>query len=298
MAGNVPAMLRAGGLHGDEALRRLAQFSDDRRPEVVATVIRGLASIRPALVTPSLENAWALYVRRSLGPALDRIGPSPAAGESPRTTLLRPELMTMLADDGRDPEVLSRAETLTDAYLTDPGALDPSLVEATLQIAALRGDSARFETFRRRFESARIPADRARFLTALTWFRDPAVQARMLDFAISGSLRPQELGTVFRGVAAQPENEGVLYAWVKRDWTRVTAPLPVYARSALALTASGCSRERLAEARTFFLDPAHTSPGMAHQLDRAADIVNDCATLREREGQAVEHWLTELAGMK
>ena len=298
MAGNVPAMIKAGWLHGDEALRRLAQFSDDRDPQVVGTVIEGLNALRLPLVTPSLENAWALYLRRSLGPALDRIGPSPVPGESPRTTLLRPDLMKILGSSGRDPSVLSRAETMTDAYLGDPTALDPSLIEATLELAALRGDSTRFQTYRRRFETATVPADRARFLDAMTWFRDPATMRGLFDYALSGALRPQELGTVFRYVAAQPENDGVLYEWVKRDWARLTKTMPRYVHSSLPLTATGCSRERLADARTFFLDPARKQPGMEHALDKVADAVNDCASLREREGPAVEHWLTELAGVK
>ncbi len=132
----------------------------------------------------------------------------------------------------------------------------------------------------------------------MTWFRDPATMHALFDYALSGALRPQELGTIFRFVAAQPENEGVLYDWVKRDWARITATMPRYVHSSLPLTATGCSRERLADARAFFLDPARKQPGMEHALDKVADAVNDCASLREREGPTVEHWLTELAGVK
>jgi hypothetical protein len=51
--------------------------------------------------------------------------------------------------------------------------------------------------------------------------------------------------------------------------------------------AGGCSEERLARAKAFFAQPAHTAPGSDAQMTKVSESVQDCARLRAREGAAV-----------
>ncbi|MBI1950386.1 MAG: hypothetical protein HYS34_03370 [Acidobacteria bacterium] len=55
----------------------------------------------------------------------------------------------------------------------------------------------------------------------------------------------------------------------------------------------GCSTGPLEEERAFFSSPGHDAPGVSVELARLADEVNDCASLRRREQQAVAAFLRQ-----
>src|SRR5439155_12000729 len=131
--------------------------------------------VRPALVPPALANAYAGYVRRTLGPAWKRIGDTPAPGEAPAVTSVRAELMRALADAGRDREVLAVATERARRSLTDPAAVPPSLAPAVTNLSAIEGDGALWDAYRTRYEAAKTPSERQRFLAALGYFRDSAL---------------------------------------------------------------------------------------------------------------------------
>ena len=80
--GNASALLDAGGVRGDEYLELLLPFARDPEPEVVSAVVGALGKVKGAFVTAELEGTFAGYVRRLLGPALERIGKDRRADET------------------------------------------------------------------------------------------------------------------------------------------------------------------------------------------------------------------------
>ena len=293
---DIAAQLDAGLLHGDEALRLFALFGGDPEPEVVASLLDALEGLRRPLVGHENEKAFAFYVRRTLGGALDRIGPSRAGGEPSTVTGLRARLTRWLAEYGRDPNVLSRAQTLADGYLQDPASVDASLASVALDLAAQHGDSMLFERLRQGFETSQVPAERQRYLQALASFRDTALVARSLAYALSGPLRPQEIGAMLRAAGGNEKIHDLVFRWVMDNFDAIAGRMPPYARDYLVYAAGGCSVERLQRGRAFFGDPKRTTPGMAYALTRVADWVSACVGLRERESAAAGRYLAEIAG--
>ena len=296
--GNLAALLDAGAVHGDEFLQVLNHFAEDRDPDVVAAVAGGLFQVKFAFVTPELSDRFASYVRKTLGPALARVGVEPRPGEPPSITSLRPTLLGWLGDDGRDPTVLAWARKAATAYLADPSTLDPSLVEAMLRLAAIQSDAALYDTCRARFESTRSPIDRSRYLTALSFFRDSALVERTLRYALEGPLRPQELRTATFGIASYPPYQDRLYAWVEKNYAKIASRIPPEQVAFMPFYASGCSAQRLEAARVFFSQPEHSAMGTEKTLAKVTDQVGDCIGLREREGAAVADYLLEFAAQR
>src|SRR5207247_289494 len=164
-----------------------------------------LKKIKRAFVTPELEGTFAGYVRRLLGPALERIGMDRRADEPESASLLRPQLLLWLGRDGGDPAVLAQAAKVTAAYLADPASVDPGVVGVALQLRALSGDRALFDEFKRRLEAATVPADRERFLAAGGFFAEgphtaPGIEKEMAKVAEAvkdcAALRSREGGAV------------------------------------------------------------------------------------------------------
>ncbi|HEX2254908.1 MAG TPA: M1 family metallopeptidase, partial [Thermoanaerobaculia bacterium] len=294
--GNAGALLDAGALGGDEYLRLLSAFAGDPRPEVADTLVAGLAKVRDAFVPADLEEPFAAYVRRTLRPALDRIGLERRAGEPESATLLRPTLLAWLGDEGRDPEVREHARRLARLYLEDPARVDPALGGTVLELAAIDGDLALFEAYRQRFEQSKVPLERDRYLDALGAFGSPEVQERALAYALEGPLRAMEVLSIPLGVAGRSDDGERAFAWITGHYRELAERIPSEFVGFMPMLASGCSERRLEQARAFFGDPERAVDGTARSLLRVGEQVEQCVALRQREGEAVAAYLRSAGG--
>jgi alanyl aminopeptidase len=292
---NLSALLNAGEIHADAYLAALGAFSDDPEPEVIQAIADALERVRNVFVDDAMRAAYAAYVRRTLGPALDRIGAEPRAGEPENVPPLRAQLLVALADDGADEALLGRMEALAREYLADPASVPADLRDPVVTLGALRGDSTRFEAYRQRFESATAPADRARYLGALARFRDPALLDRALRYSLEGPLRPQELFTVPFGATDTEARRDRVFRHFTENYDAIMSRVPPPYRGTLPRIADGCSAERLEAARRFFAEPAHQGSGWERQFAKTAESVNDCVGLRARELETVKRYFGGLS---
>ena len=294
LLGNTRALMSAGRLSGDATIGVLESFASDPDPEVLREVVDGIAQLRQTFFSESESPEFAAFVRRTLSPVLARIGASPKAGESPATARLRPELLEALADEGKDETALAAMEKLARAYLGDRTSVDPSLVHAAIDVAAIRGNAELFDTYTARFESATIPAERSLFLRALGNFRDPALVDRALGYILKGPLRPQELEAIPRVMGSVPTSRAAMWAWVTAHYEPLAARIPSDYMIYFPWFAAGCSADRLVSARAFFADPKHAPPGTETELKRMSESVNDCVALDAREGPSVRRSITTI----
>jgi aminopeptidase N len=290
--GNSEALLHAGRLAGAAYVKVLESFASDPDPQVALSVLGGLGTIRETFFAGSRDAEFAPYVRRTLTPMLERFGAEKRAGEAEPVTSLRPRLLATLGDAGRDEAVLAQMERLAAAYLADPSSVDPSLADTAIGLSAIRGDAALFDLYRARFEAARVPAERRRFLSALGNFRDPALSARALDYVFTGPLRPQEMLAIPRTQAAVPEAQARTLAWITSHYDQLAAKIPAEFMVFMPHFANGCSIAEVDTAKRFFTDPAHAPPGTSKELARVEESVGDCVSLDAREGASVRRYTT------
>ena len=295
LIGNLSALLAAGKLSGDGYLELLGELAGDGDPTVVNTLARALGAVKMAFVPEELEEPFAAYVRRTLGPALARFGLERADGEPEAVSLVRPVLWAWLGREGRDPAVLAAAARLARAELTGDGlpAVDPSLAGVALELAAVGGGRELFDEYKKRFESAGSPTERARFLDALGAFDSPELRRAAYDYALAGPLRPNEIFDVGRAMSNDAAGRDLGFRWLTESWDELMGRVPPVFASFMPFFASGCSAERLAEARAFFAQPEHRGPATGKQLAQVAEQVEDCVRLRAREGEAVARFLQD-----
>ena len=298
MIQNATALLDAGEIHGDKYVHLLAAFSGEENPAVLSVLIGPMARIRNTFVEPGTEEAFAMTLRRVLGPAFRRYGIDRVPGEAEAISLVRPQLLRWLANEGKDEAALSRAEQMARSYLRDRTSVDPSLVGPVLRLAALRGDEALFEEYRKRFESTTVPTEREPLLDALGSFREPALRDRALRYALTGPLRPHELFWIPRAMSEDPRHLDQVWAWWQANYDAVASRMPPEYAVYIPYAVGGCSEERVRQGEAFFADPKHSPPGTLKELARVAEAVRDCVGLRAREGEAVARALTELAQAK
>ena len=205
--------------------------------------------------------------------------------------------MLWLGAYGHDAGVVAGARTRAAAWMRDPAAVHPSLVESSLRLAALDGDSARFGQYQRRFEHARTPVERARLLNALGSFRDSTLVERALDYSLSDAVRPNEMYSIWMAVNQMDENRERSYRWMTRRYDALAKRLPPYAQPFLIRFAAGCSPERLESAKAFFT-PERRGPGFDVELARVEDELRQCSTLRQHQHNTLANYLETLSAPK
>ena len=295
LIGNVSALLSAGSLQGDQYLEVLGKLADDPDPQVIRSLLGALGTVKMAFVPAELEASFADYLRRTLRPALKRFGLEQLPGEAEAVSLVRPNLYTWLGREGRDESVLEAARSLARSYMKDPAGADPALAGVALRLAAIGGDADLFEDYKRRFEAARTPADRQRYLSALGAFDSLELRQATLVYALEGPLRPNEIFTPFNSIGNDAAGRDFMYRWMTDKYEQITSRLPPMFAGFMPFAASGCSAERLEQAEEFFAQPEHQGPGTGKQLAKVAEQVRDCVALREREGEAVTRYLKQSA---
>ena len=297
---NLTAELRGGALHGDRYLGLMGTLANDPSPEVTRAAVEALSETRVPLSTPRAEPSFATFLRSTFGPAVARFGMAPKPREDVSVALMRPALLRLLADAGRDSRVVAYAESLGRAYRRDPASVPASLVELGLVAGAMRGDRALFDEYRRRFETTQVPIERPLYLAGLGTFRDPELRKAALDYALSGPLRPHEtlmiptamavntLGPEYRGGLIYPDD---VAKWMTDHFAELSSKMPPNFASRIMALGGGCSQSRLSAMRAFFGAPSHRIQGGEATLRRLADAIQECSNLHTRESGRVERWL-------
>ncbi len=288
--GNLEGLLGAGAISGPDWLETVRGFGVDPDPLVLDAFVDALGAPSPPLGEGANRGPWKAFLRAALAPVAARIGTRPAPGEDPRVTDLRPRVLTLLGAEAGDRAAIAVGEEMARAWLADRSSLDPSLAPAALALAAREGGRDLFETYRRRFEAATTPAERSLFLSALGAFRDPALVEAALDYALTGPLRATEINRIPGTISRDVEWRERVFRWALEHHDAIVARIPAEMASLQPYYAGGCSRERLAEAKRFFEDPAHQAPGTRSSLAKVAAEVEECATVRDREAAGAAAW--------
>ncbi len=167
-----------------------------------------------------------------------------------------------------------------------------------LALSAIRGDAALFAEYKKRFEAATVPTDRAPLLGALGNFRDPKLREEALAYTLAGPLRPNEIFDIPQSMGSTIGQEKQVFEWVTQNYDAIMKKLPPVYAVYLPYMGSSCEKDQLEKTRVFYSAPEHTAPGMEPELARVLEAGNDCIGLRSREGKAVESYLTQLGQAK
>jgi alanyl aminopeptidase len=294
--GNLSALLDAGIVRGRDFMSTLGRFSDDPDPLVLGALLDSLEKIRETFFAAEDDESFARYVRSTLAPALARFGRARVEGEDPAVSSLRPAIIEWLGRYGKDVAILDYADGLARAFRDDPASIDPSLAGVALTLSARRGDRALFDDSTKRFEAARVPADRERYLAAIGSFTRPELIEAALEYALRGPLRPQEVLRIPRRIASDPARRDRVWEWTTRNYTTLMSRMPPLYAHSLAWFAGGCSPTLLDRARAFFSEPDHSPPGNDQELAKVADEVMDCVSLKTREEAAVTRFFDQWGG--
>ncbi|HEX4006721.1 MAG TPA: M1 family metallopeptidase [Acidobacteriaceae bacterium] len=292
LLGDVWAGVRSNHDAVGDYLKLAAAVSDDTSAAVMEAATGPLATIDNRIAsTPQEHQALAAWVVRTFKPAYTRLG-APTAKDTPDKQELRATLFGLLGGIGQDPEVIADAKKITAAYLSNPAAVDGSEAQAAAAIAAENGDAAFFDQLQQVSETANNPQIQEYALRLLSLFRDPALQKRSLEYAVSSKVRNQDAAYQLLLPMGQNATRAIAWEFLQQNWDKVMAQMTT-ATGPYVIVAAGtfCSEEKKQEAMNFFA--AHPIPSSDRSLARMEDSIDDCVELRANQGPKLEAWMAE-----
>jgi len=292
LLGDTWALMQAGKSTVAAYLDLVAAIDNDSSPEVIDSVRASLNAIDSQIVsTPEERKQLSAWVRVHFAPRYKKIG-SPQPGEAPSQRELRAELLLLAAGLGDDQESISEARTITEHSLADPSSVENTLAGTALGIAARNGDGALFNQLQKASTTAPNPQSRAEALHALALFRDPALEKRALDYAVSGQVRNQDAAGFLASEIRGRDTRNLAWQYVQDNWDKVTAQLTEFGGAYIVgATGSFCSADRVDEVTNFFAQ--HKVAASARTLARARDQINDCVDLRKAQEANLKSWLSK-----
>jgi aminopeptidase N len=271
-------------------LNLVAAVKDDDSAAVINTAIGPLGAIDGRIASTPQEHqelaAWAVHTFK---PAYARLG-APSAADSPDKKELRSALFGVLGTIGKDPDVIAESKKLSEDYLANPGSVDPNIAQTAAAIAAENGDAAFFDQLQHVYETVDNPQVKEYALRLLALFRDPELERRELEYAVSGKVRNQD--AIFQILLPMRDAETREVAWdfIRNNWDKVQAQITTAMGGYLVSGAGAfCSEDKKQEAIDFF--NAHPVPASGQFLQRAKDAIDDCIELRSDQGPKLQQWV-------
>ncbi len=265
--------LLAGKVEPKAYYRFVSLCSQESHPLVVETVADHLSLLY------SIANESAALQKCVTGFAVaqaQRLGFSPKKGETPRDSVARESVASLLARlDTKYTKELA-------AKFIEYDRVDPSVKEAVaIAYARIRGKEA-FEPLLRLAKSTKSEVDRSRIYSALTSFEDPKLVKSALELGISGEVSRSDSRYTLTSASVNPFAREVLWQWLKDRYERL---LEIYAGPQQILlyyegAVPKCAVGKTDDVKEFFSGEKMKQGGMVFR--RIIESVEIRTKLRER----------------
>jgi alanyl aminopeptidase len=298
LLGDTAALVGGGAIPRSEGLQLAARHASSRDHHVLEAAIK-LATVREDFLEGRLGQAYAAWVRKVFGPRARALGFRPKGAEDDEVQLVRPELTGFVARRGEDPALIAEARKLAEAWLSQPRAVAPEMVEPVLDTAGRFGGRDLHQAFVQRLERTADIDTRDWILGGMASTRVPELLDENVALATSGRLDPREISRLLLGgkyKEADPPLESNIgrsrmFAGVDRSWDRLVALLPRGGLSRfLTLTRDSCSASERSESERVFGPRAESILGGPRLFALALERLDLCIAQRTREVPELERF--------
>ena len=272
-------------------LALISRLRNERERAVFNAILEQLAVIGQELVTDEQAPAYRKWVADYLRPVVAELGWTPAADESDERKQLRAGVVYVLGYIARDGETLSKARELTELALKDPSAVDPTLAETVIPLAALNGDAALLAKMKTAIAEAKSPGQYYRYLYALIAFEDPALRKEAFAAALAPEMRSQDLPHFVGSMFEKPLRRAEAWEFVKTNWSELQKKFtPWGGASLVASTGRMCDARQREDVRQFFA--SHPVEASERSLNTALEKIDMCVEMRTLQTRNFAAWLS------
>ncbi|MDP9194312.1 MAG: M1 family metallopeptidase [Acidobacteriota bacterium] len=285
------ALVKIGEANIASQLALIDRLRNDRQRAVVTVILDQLTVIGQDLVSEEQQPAYRRWVTAYLRPIMSELGWT-AARESDERKQLRAGVVHVLGNIGRDAETLRKARELTEAALKNPGAVDGTLIDVVVPLAAIQGDAALLAKIKRAMAESKSPSDYYRYLYALIAFEAPALRNEAFAAALSPEMRTQDLPRFVGSMFEKPERRREAWEFVKTNWSELQKKFTPWGGASLVRSTGGlCDPKHRQDVQKFFA--AHPVEASERSLKAALETIDMCVEMRTLQTNNFAAWLAQ-----
>lgn len=287
-------LVRTGERRLDAYLDLASSFEDD--PELAHDVLSHLKYAARYLVADADRPLLQALLRRQATPVLCDLGWTSRPTDTPEQRELRNLALGILGDEAADPATQRRARELTHRWLRDRNAIAPEVVSEVTRLAAIGGDSRLYETFLKGYRTATTPAEKSRFLSLLSAFRNPALVQRTLEWTLTDDVRSQDIAGVLGSMITNPAAGEAAWKFLNENWDALAKKIPTnhLGRVVGSMASASCDPFWAERIRQFTTE--HPLPQAERATRMALESVANCVALRDLQQASLSEWLRRQGG--
>jgi aminopeptidase N len=284
------ALVRIGETDIAAHLALVERFRKDRDRAVVSAILGQLETIGTELVDRAHRAAYTQWVGGFLSPIAADLGWESAPGRTDETRRLRAEVIWTLGYVARDPETLRRAREQTELALEDPNAVDPTLLDIVVDLAALEGDAALFEAMKTARARATSPHAYYLYSNALPKFENAKLRDEAFALALSPEMRNQDLPGYIGVMFDDPDRQQEAWKFLQKHFGELRRNFTPWGGAGIVRsTGKLCDPGQREEVKRFFA--ANPVPASGRSLREALERIDMCVELRTLQTKNLESWL-------
>jgi alanyl aminopeptidase len=285
VADDLHALMKNGTLPVESALSRLPDMAKDPSPQMLRSAADLLFAVRDSFVPAALRPNFARFVQKALGPRARAVGWKPKAGEDEQIRLVRPLLLSIVADKGEDKALRAEARELASRWLDDPRAIDGDIVDAALAVTARQGDKALFDRLHEAARKTKDQNQRRHLMRAMAGFLDPAIVKQSLALLLSDEFDVRDSLTL---LFLDRRVSDVGFGFVKQNFDTLVSRLPDEIHGNLPYIGSSfCDEAHRADVEAFFKDRIGKLNGGPRNLAQVLEGISLCSAQREAQAPSL-----------
>jgi aminopeptidase N len=289
-------MVRAGRHDIDLYLDLAASMANDETPVITETIAERLESIGDDIADSTERARYQAWIRARFGPVLASLGvPGPTNDGDDRQSR-RGTLLHLVGVVGNDATLQTTARELAQRYIADPNTIPPTLATSVLQVAAVGGDATLYQQYLDQLKKSGVqPEVYYRYFTALSWFSDPVLVTRTLEFASSVDVRSQDASTLLSALLVHRWSTDQAWEFTKEHWPVLLKTLNIFQAipDLVGSFGSFCSVSRASDVKDFLAK--NSVPAVTRAAQQAIERIDSCVALDMRQSQPFATWLARAA---
>jgi alanyl aminopeptidase len=292
LVGNLASLTSNGKIPLGKALVLAPSLAQDPARQVVTKTMEITTGLQDNLVPQDLLPRYRQYLLDVYGARARDLGWKTKAGESEDARLLRPSVLSVVANGAEDPEAIAQAKKLALAWLDDHKAVAPDMVGVVLTTAARHGDRDLFDRMRAAAKKETQENFRGTLLFSLGSFQDPEIIKLALPIVLSDEFDSRESLNILFGPAQRRQTRDFAYDFVKQNWDALMAKLPTDTGAYLPYVAGGyCDAQHRQDVQDFFSGRSTKYTGGPRILAQMLESIDLCVAYKNAQGASVAEFL-------
>lgn len=295
LIGDIRALGLSGQMPMADALALVSVVHTDPDRHVIEEAANLALTPSAHLVSADLEPKYAEFIRSSFATRAGELGWSPKQGEPDNDTLLRPQLVPAVAQQGKDSQLAQEGRKQANMWLDTQKGIDPNMLASVLNTAAYYGDGSLAERFIATWGKL-DPHQQDSVLNAMFRFRDPKAIETLFNALLSGQLPSTPCGyLLFYAGADSPEARNVRFDFLQAHYDAVLKLYgddPFVGKARLPIVGTGfCDSEAKIRLASFFTPKLDQLTGAKRTLAQVLEGIDQCMSVREAQELSVRSFL-------